>query len=199
MPGYDAHRRVAETVAPACAAVAGLLVWVLTSDARVAFTGACVAFIAVVIGAQLPDLDSPTSVPRRRLQRLLQVATGLSVLALGVRFWPRIVTVVVARPGLSVAGSSAGVFAGLWLLLTAAFAVFVVPAAVTRLLPRHRGPLHDARFWLVSIGGVVAAVYLLDLSVLGSQSTFRDTVVWTTATGLLVGIFTHLVADGTLS
>lgn len=195
MPGYDEHRRVAELVAVVTSLATGVLIWQFTNDGRLALTAGSIAFVSVNLGAPLPDLDSPSSIPRRRLRRALQLSAGLSILSIAVWLWDPLVGALRQALGPQWNGLLARSLLAISVVVFAVAASLILPPILENRLPHHRGVLHDIRFWVAVIGGVVALIYFFDVPVFGSYSIYRDTVVMTAAGGILVGVIVHIAVD----
>jgi hypothetical protein len=195
MPGYDEHRRRAEIVAGAIAVGLSVAVRLLTTSTFLAFAAGSLCFVAITVGNLLPDVDSPTSIPRRRFTRLLQVAVVVTIVAVATVF-PEVTLDAAERitRTLRISFPPAAVLV-VGIAVIALAGAIAVPRVLEWMLPSHRGPLHDIRVWLLLVGGCVAVVYAFDLSVFGSRSLRRDVLVAATAGGLLVGIIVHLTAD----
>ena len=198
MPGYDEHRRRAEIVAAVVAPALAVAVWLWTGRVLLTVAAAGLCFVAITVGNLLPDVDSPTSVPRRRLVRLLQLAVVAGVGGSAVTFADVALDAaerVTRSVGIPLAPTPVVAVA---VVLMALMGARIVPRLLDRLLPSHRGPLHDVRLWALLVGGVVAAIYAFDGRVFGTESLQRDVLVAAAAVGLLVGIAVHLAADGEL-
>lgn len=195
MPGYDEHRRRAEIVAAVVSPALAVAIWLWTGRTLLAVAAGGLCFVAITVGNLLPDVDSPTSVPRQRLVRLLQLAIVGGVAVSAVEFADTALeTAQRIRRSVGVPLAPTHVFA-VGVILVAVVGAGMVPRLLDRLLPSHRGPLHNVRVWVLLIGGSVVALYALDVGVFGTGSLQRDVLLGAAAGGLLVGIVVHLAAD----
>ncbi|MFB6109421.1 MAG: hypothetical protein ABEJ60_00905 [Halodesulfurarchaeum sp.] len=193
MPGYDEHVGAAKLIAALLAPVLTGLTYYLTADPRLAAIG-LVGSTLVVLGGMAPDLDSNSSIPRRRLVRLV---SGLLVFSIGGflgRYWDRL---VVTLEGVLTGRLSIVPPEGILLLLAGAAVALVVHKtgdAVQAVLPAHRGLFHELPFW-VMVGGTIgaglfAAGSLLDLP---RSVTLYAAVVLPAL--LVLGVSVHLYQD----
>jgi hypothetical protein len=194
MPGYDDHVGVAKILAVLIGPLIAGATYVLTSDPRLAAIGLFGSGL-VVLGGMMPDLDSNSSIPRRRLVAGLTAALVLGIGIVAGRYWEQAVgaaeRVLSERlpqvpPELVVAS------------LVAAAVVLVLAKTgdgVQAVLPAHRGLFHELAFWL----GIGVALGV-GIYVVGSLASLSPTVTLYSAVVLpallVLGVSGHLVQDG---
>jgi len=198
MPGYDDHRRIAEVVATIASTLLALLLWWWSRDPYLSLTAGSVCFVATTLGNLLPDLDSPSSVPRRRFVRLIQLALPIGLLAIASLYSPILYRTLGRSSWLH--GDPVRFYVAILIGLAgiSGLGIYLAPTLLDLVLPAHRGPLHEFRIWLVLIIGIVATVYIFDLQLFGNHSLQRDVLLLAVAGGLLSGVFIHLLIDGEL-
>ncbi|MDR5655800.1 metal-dependent hydrolase [Halodesulfurarchaeum sp. HSR-GB] len=194
MPGYDEHVGAAKMVAMLVAPLITGLTYVLTEDPWLAAVGLCGSGL-VVLGGMAPDLDSNSSIPRRRL---VGAVSSLLVLVIGVfvgRYWELLVAVVEG----SASDRLPTVPPELLVVLLVAAAVTIVLAktddGLQALIPAHRGLLHELAFW-VGVGAACGSgLYVLGPVVgLSPTATLYSAIVLPAL--FLFGVSVHLVQDG---
>jgi uncharacterized membrane protein len=114
----------------------------------------CLIGIAAFLGALLPDIDHHSSIPRRRFDRIFRLVIPLAVVAMG---WILVTDYLVS------VSRDIKILLLIGLLVFALKLYAITPDLVSRIMPSHRGLLHDSSFWVV-VGSMIATLVFIAFS-----------------------------------
>jgi len=195
MPSYAVHRCRARHVARVTLIIVFSVTWPIFGihSAQVFATSAA---LAALIGGLIPDLDAQSSHPRRLVEQLLTVGLYLTLGACVALIWLTWLSLhaSTSRTLLTAVGATVGVLIASRVLLRR-----LVLIVLDTVIPTHRGPLHDFRFWCAVVGGMLLLLGGLNWWY-GSRAPIVIAIeCGVTAIGFLLGVAVHLHDDDVLT
>jgi hypothetical protein len=198
VPDFETHRHHGERWASFIAVLILLPVYLSTDSLVATATFGIISFLCVLGGATLPDIDSHSSIPRRSLERFVTTLLLASSTVMFALTWTkiergvqRLTQVTASEVPIVELTILVGFLGGVALFRR-------VPAFVHKLIPQHRGLLHDiATRLLVSLSlAEISFIVTKKLMVKQHLSILTSSIV---AGFLLAGVVLHLWLDGELS
>ena len=185
MPLFEAHKRLAQKIGYVLGSLLGIIALVDTGD--IVFSGIVfsLSLFSVYVGGGAPDIDSYSSIPRRKFNRLMQL-TAAGVLV-AIALYVGGILVNFSGSPLLIGAVSVSLPAIGWVVRS-------IPERIQQIMPPHRGLLHTVGFW-----AFVTAITYLSIRT-GLQSLEASSFVVTyfpivCTLSFLVGAIGHIAQD----
>lgn len=185
MPLYEAHKRFAQKIGYVLGGFLGIIALVDTGNIISGGMVSSLSLLFAYVGGAAPDIDSHSSIPRRKFDRLMQlIVAGVlgTVLYTGMVF-----TDFNGNPLLISAVSAFSIPTIGWIVQS-------VPNGIQQIMPPHRGALHTIGFW----AAVAAFAYLsmrTGLQKIGASSFVITYFPIACMVSFLVGAISHIAQD----
>lgn len=199
MPGNEEHRRGAVITGGVAGIIAAAGLFHLYGNALASVGVLTAFFILPAIGTDLPDTDSHSSLPRKRLNHLLIGVCTLGGAVVIYRFRETLISAVSSWTQSTYVAYQEYIIIGAIVFTLFLAAKAGVPKAVQAVMPAHRGPMHSAPLWIgtFAVLGVAGIYYIPFLSI--QSPGLPEAVFGAVLVAPLWGVIDHLGRDGELT